>query len=279
MRRKGFTLIELLVVIAIIAILAAILFPVFATARERARQTSCLSNIKQLSLALLMYGNDWNNQSPSELAWLPRCTLNNWWGANTQQNTYGEWWLNDAWAGMPTNGWLYPPQLIFFPYTRSQAIWACPDDAEFLDPNAVIAAGQNPNAGRPWACCSSSPTPCDVEALAGGGKYVKEPYTVAAAVQGYNIGWSYQTAPSGNLDGPWNYMQLPGWSWQASRYHQGMASPAAWCWIWCFDLPHNGGANRGFEDGHARWYHGFDAPWRDQPVEPIGSVDANGNPT
>jgi len=58
MRRKGFTLIELLVVIAIIAILAAILFPVFARAREKARQTSCLSNVKQLALGTQMYATD-----------------------------------------------------------------------------------------------------------------------------------------------------------------------------------------------------------------------------
>ncbi len=57
-RRAGFTLIELLVVIAIIAILAAILFPVFARARDKARQTSCLSNVKQISLALMMYAQD-----------------------------------------------------------------------------------------------------------------------------------------------------------------------------------------------------------------------------
>jgi len=62
MRRKGFTLIELLVVIAIIAILAAILFPVFATARERARQASCLSNMKQITLAGLMYCDDYDGQ-------------------------------------------------------------------------------------------------------------------------------------------------------------------------------------------------------------------------
>src|SRR5207248_4593079 len=58
--RTGFTLIELLVVIAIIAILAAILFPVFAQARERARAVSCLSNTKQLGLAEMMYAQDYD---------------------------------------------------------------------------------------------------------------------------------------------------------------------------------------------------------------------------
>ena len=58
----GFTLIELLVVIAIIAILAAILFPVFAKAREKARQTACLSNNRQISTAMMMYLEDWDGQ-------------------------------------------------------------------------------------------------------------------------------------------------------------------------------------------------------------------------
>ena len=62
--RRGFTLIELLVVIAIIAILAAILFPVFAKAREKARQTSCLSNLKQLGLATLQYVQDYDEVLP-----------------------------------------------------------------------------------------------------------------------------------------------------------------------------------------------------------------------
>jgi prepilin-type N-terminal cleavage/methylation domain-containing protein/prepilin-type processing-associated H-X9-DG protein len=62
--KTGFTLIELLVVIAIIAILAAILFPVFAKARDRARQTSCLSNLKQLALAEVMYQEDWDGFLP-----------------------------------------------------------------------------------------------------------------------------------------------------------------------------------------------------------------------
>ena len=59
-KRKGFTLIELLVVIAIIAILAAILFPVFARAREKARQVSCLSNLKQLGTSVMMYAQDYD---------------------------------------------------------------------------------------------------------------------------------------------------------------------------------------------------------------------------
>src|SRR5438132_4694500 len=59
-RHAGFTLIELLVVIAIIAILAAILFPVFAQARDKARQASCISNMKQISHAMQMYGQDYD---------------------------------------------------------------------------------------------------------------------------------------------------------------------------------------------------------------------------
>ncbi|MEP6756569.1 MAG: DUF1559 domain-containing protein, partial [Chthonomonadales bacterium] len=62
--RRGFTLIELLVVIAIIAILAAILFPVFAKAREAARKATCLSNLKQIGLATLMYVQDYDEQFP-----------------------------------------------------------------------------------------------------------------------------------------------------------------------------------------------------------------------
>ena len=63
-RTRGFTLIELLVVIAIIAILAAILFPVFARAREKARQSQCLSNVKQLTLGMLMYVQDYDERFP-----------------------------------------------------------------------------------------------------------------------------------------------------------------------------------------------------------------------
>src|SRR4029079_6406619 len=65
-RQRGFTLIELLVVIAIIAILAAILFPVFAQAREQARKTSCTSNMRQIGLALNMYVQDYDEMLPTQ---------------------------------------------------------------------------------------------------------------------------------------------------------------------------------------------------------------------
>src|SRR4051795_7344224 len=65
LRRRGFTLIELLVVIAIIAILAAILFPVFAQAREKARTASCLNNQKQIALAIMQYTQDYDETFPS----------------------------------------------------------------------------------------------------------------------------------------------------------------------------------------------------------------------
>ena len=70
MTRRGFTLIELLVVIAIIAILAAILFPVFARAREKARQTSCLNNVKQLVLAHAMYVQDYDERLTGRVFWM-----------------------------------------------------------------------------------------------------------------------------------------------------------------------------------------------------------------
>jgi prepilin-type N-terminal cleavage/methylation domain-containing protein/prepilin-type processing-associated H-X9-DG protein len=69
MKKKGFTLIELLVVIAIIAILAAILFPVFARAREKARQSVCLSNMRQIATSLTMYAQDHNQSYPLAATW------------------------------------------------------------------------------------------------------------------------------------------------------------------------------------------------------------------
>jgi len=95
MRSRGFTLIELLVVIAIIAILAAILFPVFARAREKGRQTLCLNNVKQLQLAILMYVGDYDETFPLALNWD---------------------------AGVNHDRWFH----LIDPYVKNKQCWVCP---------------------------------------------------------------------------------------------------------------------------------------------------------
>ncbi|MEO7714797.1 MAG: DUF1559 domain-containing protein [Capsulimonas sp.] len=104
---QGFTLIELLVVIAIIAILAAILFPVFAKAREKARQTACLSNMKQLGLGFAQYTQDYDEIFP--------CGMYQAAGAG---NNGGQ-----GWAGQ------------IYPYVKSKQVFTCPDDSTPVDRN------------------------------------------------------------------------------------------------------------------------------------------------
>ena len=88
MRKRGFTLIELLVVIAIIAILAAILFPVFAKAREKARMASCQNNLKQLALAVLQYIQDYDERTPCGCGW--GADAGNGWGRGKYR---AGWWI------------------------------------------------------------------------------------------------------------------------------------------------------------------------------------------
>jgi prepilin-type N-terminal cleavage/methylation domain-containing protein len=110
MKRTGFTLIELLVVIAIIAILAAILFPVFARAREKARMTSCLSNLKQIGLGLMMYVQDYDETWPSMRVFPPY---------TTDYNT-SPWWCREYYGGIPT---------LLQPYVKNHQLFWCSSDS------------------------------------------------------------------------------------------------------------------------------------------------------
>ena len=108
-QKPGFTLIELLVVIAIIAILAAILFPVFAQARERARMSNCVSNMKQIGTSLMMYAQDYDETLP------------------VQENQVPKFWLDSA----ATN---YCRGIL--PYSKNKQIYKCPSSGKETWPGA-----------------------------------------------------------------------------------------------------------------------------------------------
>jgi prepilin-type N-terminal cleavage/methylation domain-containing protein len=131
--RRGFTLIELLVVIAIIAILAAILFPVLARARESARNNGCLSNLNQLNKAMLMYMNDWDQKSPfAANKYHQAANGYGGYGTDTQWGSaYDFRPLNQAKciAPDPVKGVNHgtDPGLLD-PYVKNKNVWNCPSD-------------------------------------------------------------------------------------------------------------------------------------------------------
>jgi prepilin-type N-terminal cleavage/methylation domain-containing protein len=134
---KGFTLIELLVVIAIIAILAAILFPVFARAREQARKTTCLSNLKQIGTASLMYVQDYDETFP----WLMQD------GRTNNESTGFSTGLPSGpptWAVDLNNKRGLFMEYAFQPYVKNFGIFACPTLGS--DPVVLAADGQVANS-------------------------------------------------------------------------------------------------------------------------------------
>lgn len=133
--KKAFTLIELLVVIAIIAILAAILFPVFAQAKESAKKSVCLSNLKQNGLALMMYLGDYDDLYPfqPQFPMLPDGTYP--FGLPSGKRAPagdGDTGQPDGWSDSPaTNRWDAGPLLyLLTPYTKSEGIAFCPSGSK-----------------------------------------------------------------------------------------------------------------------------------------------------
>jgi len=228
MKKLAFTLVELLVVIAIIAILAAILFPAFARARENARRSSCLSNTKQLGLGIMQYVQDYDTLYPI---------------GNTTQTTS---------ATSYTNGRGYAAAI--FPYVKSNQIFVCPSDTgTTATPTSTISYGFNSNMAIYADKSASGPS---VPAVTNEAKLVAPVKTVilfevtgiggttaafipsqsesqSCAGAGYNPpqpgNCNYDTGYLGNV----NSSPAPRFQNQVGRHLEG--------------------ANYTFADGHAKW--------------------------
>jgi len=231
---KAFTLIELLVVIAIIAILAAILFPVFAQAREKARSASCLSNTKQISLAILMYGQDYDEK------FVPVWTV-----------------PNDAWLAInttnPDQGHLFWPYLVQ-PYVKSLMLTRCPSEA---DPAGIYAPPYNwwrnimiwPHMGMNYQYLSKTQ-------VTGASAWYKRSQSFAAVVEPaatvltVDTGWGFTSGggtfgvmidPPDGCSSP-NTLGWGGWGNNGALGPYGNGKNR-----------HNNGFNVSWVDGHVKW--------------------------
>ena len=234
--RTGFTLIELLVVIAIIAILAAILFPVFAQAREKARAISCLSNEKQLGLAITQYEQDYDEKVPFG---------------------YNLWGGGSGWAGQ------------IYSYVKSANVYRCPSDAS----QGGISYCYNGNLGHtdyPAPSYSPSPNPPSLASLAAPTKTI-----VLAEVTGNTWGVSYDVSNEASIlglnspggfglaaaDDPQGAGHGSGTTpgtlrWASSPMRKSGATATALGSYASIHGRHTEGSNFVFADGHAKWMRG-----------------------
>jgi prepilin-type N-terminal cleavage/methylation domain-containing protein/prepilin-type processing-associated H-X9-DG protein len=208
MRRQGFTLIELLVVIAIIAILASILFPVFAKAREKARQSSCLSNTKQMVIAVNSYAQDYDELLPTE---------DYAYGSPPDGNTPG---VDGSWRG------------AIMPYCKNAQVFLCPS--------------HKPAAGT-WGVFDGRYNDCGMNAS----------YCINDGHQGLTGQSGSPSPPEGRslgdcVDAASVIFILES---DGADDDQTTADKASHGWVPTAAnfVRHNGGANYGFVDGHAKW--------------------------
>jgi len=220
-KKQGFTLIELLVVIAIIAILAAILFPVFAQAREAARKSSCQSNLKQLATACAMYANDYDNRMVS--------------GGGT---CHGSPAGCSATSPRPGLQWQWVTQ----PYIKNWGVYICPSDPRNHGP------GGN---GVPVSYAVNNVGTLDLGSWSGGGlneSLMQAPAETILLGDGGNGGW-FDNGGSGTADAQRMVGDYTLWhDWD--RFARTDAG-----WNWSDKLPRHGdGNNYAFADGHVKFF-------------------------
>ena len=260
--KKGFTLIELLVVIAIIGILAAMLFPVFARARESARRAVCLNNIKQICLGMLMYLNDWDESFPgtitddvSGVVTIP-----------AGEDGSDQW---KAEAANPWQRWFVKVDA----YLKNRSVWDCPS-AKI----AEMARGVNKTISLVDVDCLGNeitpnqwPFPCDwigVRLSVGLTRGLRDQRLAACPDTAAYVMAADATNPmspglghvvfADNCAGAcmcpstWVY-PIP---WPQEIMDAG--SIAGWeVWLEENTMRHTGGSNLGFADGHAKYIKSF----------------------
>lgn len=230
--KRGFTLIELLVVIAIIAILAAILFPVFAQARAKARQASCLANVKQINLAILMYADDWSESMPPA-AYFSSVTVPN---GNCLKTNYAA---------------------VVAQYVKNTQLFHCPSDQSNAFSYPAASVGCLGEKSALWGGCYQGSSSIAMDSPS-------ETLTIFCGPLnwGKTTGATQYRALITDVAPPAGVTYRPG---NVFNLMSGVAgcgvsycSRAIVCGLdgsgepWILSL-HNGGNNYGFADGHVKW--------------------------
>ena len=238
MFKKGFTLIELLVVIAIIAILAAILFPVFAQAREKARASACLSNTKQIGTALQLYADDYDETVPPM--------------ADETLNRVSTPALMDTYNGYPISDYGFKIDMsaldtiqdcwswadAIFPYVKNLGIYVCPSGAG--------SVGNGTNHNRMNKCFGYGYNPCLVFNGSNYWKFKKadaQPLALAEITNTSEIvfvGDCVQNKSGGWVEGIIGPRFINETIYTKANY--------------VVPMRHNGGMNFTFCDGHAKFF-------------------------
>jgi len=262
--KRGFTLIELLVVIAIIAILAAILFPVFAQAREKARQASCQSNLKQVGTAMMMYTQDYDemyvaggpiDNIASNVPW----TGCQGWPCNKPNG-------NDNWGAR------------IIPYVKNYFVFVCPSAND-------SAVNKFPGA-RTSTCCRYTdrnrhrPISLWFSADFGG---VQRDDTPGSLIPPSSMAAIDAPADRAMVGENGRFRNRPDTLFGREYTGNGMRARAARWWDWY--NPHMEGQNIVFGDGHVKWYRddstgpgGNDPALQQTPGRPYGDMRTANNP-